>query len=211
MSDSPEPSWLNGPPEPPQSSYSGTCPQCNTLHFNGRDEGFETKECSCGEVAFCEECEAAPCEECGDPVCPQCSATVGTGKDELRMCSGCYIEHLKDMATAVQSPEQYHSPAVHPIFLPVLEGFHQSAIAALDAASPMQPFTVIGIDENQIVFAEHVEAVDQYAAIAQAAAKRADDDEVIGAIRGYHQLLEVGCEGLGYTAVCADLRTGAVV
>lgn len=94
----PEPSWIDGPPEPNPHKYSGTCPTCKTKHYNGEHEGFEQEPCvNFNDEAPCKNlvCECCPeCDECHQRACPDCivyTRTAGT------LCSGCFGEHLSNL------------------------------------------------------------------------------------------------------------------
>lgn len=89
-----EPSWLSGAPEPNARHASGTCAQCNTTHYNGHDEGFDTSLCSCGTAMCCDSCDR--CAECGDPVCPQCSIDTSKAGKAHVVCSGCHQVYLDE-------------------------------------------------------------------------------------------------------------------
>lgn len=118
-----EPSWLTGPPEPRPGDKSGTCRICDTTHFNGRAEGFDTSRCSCGTAMCCSECDR--CAECGDPVCPQCSVDVSKSSKSRVVCSGChhvYLDDLEDLEADVDSAQKSGPPHLRDIVFTFLKG-----------------------------------------------------------------------------------------
>jgi hypothetical protein len=112
-----EPPWLNGPPEPNPNDYSGTCPVCETEHYNGPGEGFETSVCSCGEAKCCEFCDR--CSECGDRVCLQCSVKFNSKNQEILVCSGCHQAYLEDLEDEAVKPNAH----VEPLMASILNAF----------------------------------------------------------------------------------------
>lgn len=96
--------WLTAPPEPPPHDFSGKCEVCNTEHFNGPGEGFETNKCSCGTAECCESCDK--CADCSDPVCPQCSVDISNRDERKLICAGCHQAYLDDLADPNEAGEE---------------------------------------------------------------------------------------------------------
>lgn len=118
----PEPSWLNGPPEP---SPCGKCPHCYADLFLTNEGDLETTPCSCGTALCCEECPR--CSQCGDKVCSQCSATFMAAGREERVCSGCHQTYLDDLEDGGEIFPADVAPApnahVHPLVASILDSF----------------------------------------------------------------------------------------
>ena len=89
------PKWLEGEPEPNPKPFSGTCHICETRHYNGAGEGFETQFCQCGSDRCCSSCNE--CRECNSKVCRQCCVDVSSRTEPAYLCSDCHRDWLDSM------------------------------------------------------------------------------------------------------------------
>ena len=90
-------SWLTTPPEPLRRNYSGTCQQCQTEHFNGPGNSFDTSKCAteiCQNLV-CESCEI--CVGCGGGICHWCQRS----DQSLTYCKDCFREYCDSIADGV--------------------------------------------------------------------------------------------------------------
>lgn len=124
----PEPSWLNGPPDPPPSC--GKCPHCHAeLYLNAAGD-LETTQCSCGTALCCEECPR--CSQCGDKVCSQCHVKFTSKGKELRVCAGCHQVYLDD----VLDTDEPEIDPIEAVELPRNQHVHSALRDILNAISP---------------------------------------------------------------------------